>query len=73
VPIAVLGNKIDIPIAVSEDDLRQALGLPWHLTFGKDDATITKRSVRTVEVFMCSVVRRMGYAEAFEWLGRRVV
>mmetsp|Transcript_39714 Transcript_39714/g.127262 ORF Transcript_39714/g.127262 Transcript_39714/m.127262 type:complete len:197 (+) Transcript_39714:86-676(+) len=73
VPIAVLGNKIDIPIAVSEDELRQALGLPWHLTSGKDDANATKHDVRTVEVFMCSVVRRMGYAEAFDWLGRRVV
>merc|ERR1712151_699126 len=47
-PIAVLGNKIDIPVAASEDDLRHQLGLYSHVTCGTDskkDAT----AVRPVE------------------------
>merc|ERR1719343_462360 len=68
VPIAVLGNKIDIPVAASEDELRQSLGLPQHMTCGKSIAAVAGKGGRPVEVFMCSVVKRMGYAEAFEWL-----
>merc|ERR1712224_411348 len=65
VPIAVLGNKIDIPVAASEDELRNGLGLYQHMTSGKDG---TKGHGRPVELFMCSVVKEMGYAEAFQWL-----
>ena len=36
VPFVVLGNKIDIPTAASEDELRRDLGLQGHATFGKD-------------------------------------
>merc|ERR1719201_1410231 len=36
VPIAVLGNKIDIPVAASEQELRSGLGLHQHMTSGKD-------------------------------------
>merc|ERR1719291_1125102 len=65
-PIAVLGNKIDIPVAASEHDLRHQLGLYAHVTCGtslkKGDA-----AARPVELFMCSVVKRVGYGEAFEW------
>merc|ERR1712048_1131866 len=32
VPIAVLGNKIDIPVAASEDELRAGLDLHQHMT-----------------------------------------
>ncbi len=68
VPLAVLGNKIDIPNAASEDELRSAFGLQSHLTYGRQG----KRdpNVRPIEVFMCSVVRRMGFREAFQWLSQ---
>mmetsp|Transcript_15028 Transcript_15028/g.12777 ORF Transcript_15028/g.12777 Transcript_15028/m.12777 type:complete len:87 (+) Transcript_15028:84-344(+) len=73
VPIVVLGNKIDVRTAASEEELRQALGLYSHTTFGKDvNKQMVKNAqeagIRPVEVFMCSVVKRMGYAEGFRWL-----
>jgi len=67
VPFVVLGNKIDIPVAASEEELRYSLGLMSHMTYGRD----TKKgqsNVRPVELFMVSVVKGMGYAEAFQWL-----
>mmetsp|Transcript_60307 Transcript_60307/g.110449 ORF Transcript_60307/g.110449 Transcript_60307/m.110449 type:complete len:197 (+) Transcript_60307:111-701(+) len=72
VPFAVLGNKIDIPVAASEDELLNALGLNMHRTQNSWDAKKADSSTRQVELFMCSIVKRMGYAEAFTWLAKLV-
>eukprot|EP00928_Gymnodinium_smaydae_P022697 TRINITY_DN1897_c0_g2_i2.p1 TRINITY_DN1897_c0_g2~~TRINITY_DN1897_c0_g2_i2.p1 ORF type:complete len:194 (-),score=44.39 TRINITY_DN1897_c0_g2_i2:255-836(-) len=69
VPFVVLGNKIDIPVAASEDELRNVLGLYSHMTYGKD-AKKSNTDARPVELFMVSIVKRMGYAEAFQWLSQ---
>eukprot|EP00928_Gymnodinium_smaydae_P022692 TRINITY_DN1897_c0_g1_i2.p1 TRINITY_DN1897_c0_g1~~TRINITY_DN1897_c0_g1_i2.p1 ORF type:complete len:223 (-),score=53.60 TRINITY_DN1897_c0_g1_i2:229-810(-) len=69
VPFVVLGNKIDIPVAASEDELRNVLGLYSHMTYGRETKKNTT-GVRPVELFMVSIVKRMGYAEAFQWLSQ---
>ncbi len=63
VPFVILGNKIDMRGAASEDELRNVLGLPPGYG-GKVEG------MRPVEVFMCSVAKRMGYADAFKWLSQ---
>lgn len=68
VPIVVLGNKIDIPVAASEDELRRGLGIFHHMTSGKEDLQRAPSEARPLEIFMVSIVKKMGYAEAFRWL-----
>ena len=50
------------------DDLRYALGLLE--TYGKDNKGERDTNVRPIEVFMCSVIRKMGYADGFRWLAQ---
>jgi GTP-binding protein SAR1 len=71
VPFLVLGNKIDAHSAASEDDLRYALGL--FETYGKDTGRRPDEGdnkIRPIELFMCSVIRKMGYADGFRWLAQ---
>ncbi|XP_052880284.1 GTP-binding protein SAR1B-like isoform X2 [Gossypium arboreum] len=71
VPFLILGNKIDIPYAASEDELRYHLGLT-NFTTGKGKVNLGDSSVRPLEVFMCSIVRKMGYGDGFRWLSQYI-
>jgi len=71
VPFLILGNKIDIPYAASEDELRYYIGLT-NFTTGKGKVDLANLNVRPLEVFMCSIVRKMGYGEGFQWLSQYI-
>ncbi|VDL98120.1 unnamed protein product [Schistocephalus solidus] len=69
-PILILGNKIDKPTAVNEALLRNYLGLDGQLT-GK--GIVPRERIaggRPIEIFMCSILKRQGYGEAFNWLAQ---
>jgi len=67
VPFLVLGNKIDCAEAVEEHTLRSEFDLTR--TYGKGIGGQVV-DVRPLEVFMCSVVKRQGYKEGFNWLAQ---
>lgn len=69
----MLGNKIDMPTAASEAELRSSLGLVE--TTGKDAGAAARggagtrdTGVRPVEMFMCSILKKSGYGEGIKWL-----
>ena len=68
IPFLVLGNKIDMPTAASEEELKYALGLLD--TYGKDKGPVAGNNVRPIEMYMCSVIRRMGYSDGFKWISQ---
>lgn len=64
VPFVVFCNKIDKKDSMKEEELREYLGLHLHQTYGKDPKQ-KNPGARPIEVFMCSVMKRVGYADGF--------
>jgi GTP-binding protein SAR1 len=71
VPFLILGNKIDVGHASSEEELRHCLGLTNYTT-GKGKVNLDATNMRPIEVYMCSVVRRQGYGEGYRWLAQYI-
>lgn len=66
-PFVIFGNKIDIPDAASEEELRAALGLDSYSMYPQGK---TPEGIRPIGVFMCTVARRSGYADGFKWVSQ---
>ena len=62
IPIAILGNKIDMAGAVSIEELKAAL----HY-----DELMAKEN-RPMEVFMTSVTKKIGFSAALEWISSKL-
>ncbi|XP_025097842.1 GTP-binding protein SAR1b-like isoform X3 [Pomacea canaliculata] len=70
-PILILGNKIDIPGAASEEEIRHLFGL-HNLTTGKGQVSRSELPGRPIELFMCSILKRQGYGEGFRWIAQYI-
>jgi GTP-binding protein SAR1 len=70
-PVLILGNKIDLAGACSEDEIRYMFGLN-SLTTGQGVKSRNELSRRPVELFMCSVLKRQGYGDGFRWLAQYI-
>lgn len=68
-PVLILGNKIDLNGATSEDYMRQMFGL-YGITTGKGNISTKDLQGRPIELFMCSVLKKQGYGEGFRWLAQ---
>ena len=62
IPIAILGNKIDMAGAVSVEELKGAL----HY-----DELLAKET-RPMEIFMVSVTKKIGFTQALEWISSKL-
>ena len=62
IPIAILGNKIDMAGAVSVEELKEALSY---------DELLAKES-RPMEIFMVSVTKKIGFTQALEWISSKL-
>ena len=68
VPVLVLLNKIDIPSAASEAEMRAVLELPekW------DGGGVLSTGDRAIDLFPCSILKKMGFKEGFQWLSTHI-
>lgn len=70
-PILILGNKIDIPGACGEEEIRREFGL-YQIATGPGIRPKSEINGRPVELFMCSVLKRTGYGNGFRWLAQYI-
>ena len=68
-PVLILGNKIDVPGAASEDEILEAFSL-YGQTTGKGKVSRSELSARPLELFMCSILKRQGYGEGLNWISQ---
>lgn len=66
IPIVILGNKIDKREAQGEMALKKVFELEKESSFGAQP--VEEKEGKPVKLFMCSVVKKTGIKEAFDWL-----
>jgi GTP-binding protein SAR1 len=58
IPICILGNKVDKVTAVKEEELKESLDL----------STFSSKDSRPIQLYMCSITKKTGYSQAFNWI-----
>ena len=58
IPILVLGNKIDLPQACSEEELKNILGIEDYES--------------NLKLFMCSIINKYNIVNAFQWVSSKI-
>lgn len=67
VPTGILRNEIDRHEAVSEERLWEMFG-SYDQTTGKCSVSPKELNVQSLQVFVCTVLKRQGYREVFHWM-----
>ena len=62
----IIGNKIDMRESRPEEEIQSAFGLRLKTNFGTQE--VEELEGKPVKLFMCSVVKKTGIQEAFQWL-----
>jgi len=58
IPICILGNKVDKVNAVKEEELKESLDL----------SMFSSKDSRPIQLYMCSITKKTGYSQAFNWI-----
>lgn len=69
-PIVILGNKVDKPSAAGEEELKHIFGIFGLVTGKSSKLSRAELRGRPIEVFMCSILNRHGYGDAFRWVAQ---
>lgn len=72
VPVLVLGNKIDKPEALTEDELKTELKLHGQTTGKSAVKSGALGGARPMELFMCTILNKSGYGDGLRWLAKYV-
>ncbi|CAI5745784.1 unnamed protein product [Peronospora destructor] len=63
-------SKRELDTLLGYDELTNVPALGLYETYGKEARGDKDASIRPIELYMCSVVRRMGYADGFRWMAQ---
>ncbi|XP_069124065.1 small COPII coat GTPase SAR1-like isoform X2 [Argopecten irradians] len=72
IPLLILGNKTDKGDAIGKEELIMKFGLHRHL-FKEEIYQRTEKDTsprRECQLFMCSILKKQGYGDAFRWLAK---
>ncbi|XP_033749466.1 GTP-binding protein SAR1-like [Pecten maximus] len=72
IPLLILGNKTDKEGAIGKEELITTFDLHRHIykeeTYQETGKDVSPR--RESQLFMCSLLKKHGYGEAFRWLAK---
>ncbi|XP_060071547.1 GTP-binding protein SAR1-like [Ylistrum balloti] len=72
IPILILGNKTDKGTAIGKEELIMSFDLQRRLykETGYNETENGRPPLRECQLFMCSLLKKQGYGDAFRWLAK---